>query len=103
MKPKSYLALFGMIFLAGLVFSQTAQVPQRTDNNVIVASYNIKWIGEIHHDFDKLAEVIQNFDVCGIIEIKSEAALGELTKSLKAKSGNSRNFKKQSRQSIRSS
>jgi endonuclease/exonuclease/phosphatase family metal-dependent hydrolase len=87
MKSKSLIAVFAVFFIVGFVFSQTAQVPQRTDDNVIVASYNIKWIGKTRHDFNKLAEVIQNFDVCGIIEIENESALAELVKSLEAKSG----------------
>jgi len=87
MKFKSFFALFGVFLLASFVLSQTAQIPQRADDNVIVASYNIKWIGQSQHDFNKLAEVIQNFDVCGIIEIKNEAALAELVKSLEDKSG----------------
>ncbi|MEW5902440.1 MAG: endonuclease/exonuclease/phosphatase family protein [Acidobacteriota bacterium] len=87
MKAKSVFLLFCLLFALSVAFPQTAQVPQRTDENVIVASYKIKWIGEAQHDFDKLAQVIENFDVCGIIEVKSEAALAELVKSLEAKSG----------------
>ena len=64
-------------------FGQTLnKVPERTDDNVIVASYNIKWIGQTKHDFKKLAKVIANFDVCGIIEVKKENAIAELTRQL---------------------
>lgn len=39
------------------------------------------------HDHDKLAEVIQHFDVRGIIEIKKEKSLPDLAKQLKQKTG----------------
>ena len=67
------------------VFGQTVStVPERTDDNVIVASYNIKWIGQTKHDFKKLAKVIANFDVCGIIEVKKETAIADLVQQLKS-------------------
>jgi len=58
-------------------------VPQRTDDNVVVASYNIKWLGQTTHDLDKLAQVIENFDVCGIVEVKQEATVAQLAEALK--------------------
>ena len=42
-------------------------------------------MGQKWHDYEKLAEVIQHFDVCGIIEIKKENSLPDLVKELKAK------------------
>ncbi len=72
------------LFLCLSGIAQTVnKVPDRTDDNVIVASYNIKWIGQTKHDFKKLAKVIANFDVCGIIEVKKETSIAELTKELK--------------------
>lgn len=61
--------------------------PLRTDANLIVAVYNIQWLGQKPHDFDKLAEVIQHFDVCGVVEIKDESALKELTTALETLTG----------------
>jgi len=58
--------------------------PTRTENNLIVASYNIKWLGHTKHDPGKLAKVIQNFDICGIIEIKKVSALIEIVQKLEA-------------------
>jgi endonuclease/exonuclease/phosphatase family metal-dependent hydrolase len=54
---------------------------------VIVASYNIKWFGQTAHDLGKLAQVIQNFDVCGIIEVKDENDLAGLVDSLEQLTG----------------
>jgi hypothetical protein len=57
-----------MLFLllgAGPAWSQTPELPARTDDNLIVAFYNIQWIGEKPHGVTKLAEIIQHFDVCG--------------------------------------
>ncbi len=73
-----------LLFFCSFGFGQTVtEVPDRTDDNVIVASYNIKWIGQTKHDFKKLAKVIANFDVCGILEVKKESAISELTAQLK--------------------
>ncbi len=57
-------------------------IPQRTDSNVIVASYNIKWFGNEPHDLAKLALVIENFDVCGIEEVKKESEVKRLAQVL---------------------
>ena len=46
-----------------LAVAQLSDVPVRTADNVIVASYNIKWLGQSIHKLDKLAEVIQPFMV----------------------------------------
>jgi len=64
-----------------------SQVTQRTDDNLIVAAYNIQWIGQLNHDFDKLAQVIRHFDVCGILEVKKETAIAQLTNSLETLTG----------------
>ena len=61
---------------------QSDTVPQRTDENLIVAAYNIQWLGEKPHKLDKLAKVIQHFDVCGIVEVKDESAVRELRDAL---------------------
>lgn len=34
------------------------------------------------HKLDKLAEVIENFDVCGILEVKKESEVAELAEAL---------------------
>jgi hypothetical protein len=39
-----------------------------------VAFSNIQRIGEKPHDFTKLAEIIQHFDICGVIWVESESA-----------------------------
>jgi len=62
-------------------------IPQRTENNVIVASYNIKWLGQWTHDLTKLAKVIANFDVCGIIEVKKVSEVAKLADALKQETG----------------
>lgn len=62
--------------------AQDYRVPVRTPDNLIVASYNIKWFGNWTQDYKKLAKVIQNFDVCGIVEIKNEKDIPKLVKEL---------------------
>lgn len=80
--------LFSVILAwASRSLAQTAQIPTREDNNLIVAAYNIQWIGQKGHDYDKLAEVIRHFDVCGIIEVKREKSLSDLAKALQEKTG----------------
>ncbi len=79
--------LFAFIFFVGSLRAQTAQVPERTDENLIIASYNIKWLGQAEHQYDSLATIIQHFDICGIVEVKSESALKELVSALEKKTG----------------
>lgn len=63
------------------------QTPDRSDGNIIVAAWNVKWFGNSdNHDFKGLAKVISRFDVCGIMEVRREGefillvnALEELT------------------------
>lgn len=79
---KNFLLLL-TFFLSTTLFSQgIAKIPERTDDNLIVASYNIKWLGQTKHDFKKLAKVIANFDVCGIVEVRKETAVAELTEEI---------------------
>ncbi|MGE0490103.1 MAG: endonuclease/exonuclease/phosphatase family protein [Vulcanimicrobiota bacterium] len=66
------------------VLGQSQSVPERTDDNLIVAAYNIQFLGERDHDLKKLAKVIQHFDVCGVVELKSETELRELRAALEA-------------------
>jgi hypothetical protein len=56
--------------------------PERTDSNLIIAAFNIKWLGSIPHHLGKLAQVIQHFDVCGILELKVEEEVPRLVKAL---------------------
>ncbi len=63
--------------------AQSILLPERTDENIIVAAYNIQWLGQKQHDLQKLAQVIKHFDVCGIIEVKDEKAVHRLANSLK--------------------
>ncbi len=59
-------------------------VPTRTDANIIVAGYNIQWLGSLPHDVRKLAKVISLFDVCGLIEVKAEKEIPLLVQALQA-------------------
>ncbi len=85
--------LFSLVFFISFIcttsalFAQSPELPIRTNDNVIVASYNIKWFGQTIHDYEKLAKVIQHFDVCGILEIKVENDLPELVEKLKNLTG----------------
>ena len=67
--------------------AQTGTPPDRTDDNLIVAAYNIQFMGERAHDLYKLAKAIQHFDVCGVEELKGEAELRKLRDALEAETG----------------
>lgn len=73
---------FLFTLIAATVNADGYSVPQRTDSNLIVASYNIKWFGQSKHDLQKLAQVIQYFDVCGILEVKDEGVIRLLVDQL---------------------
>ena len=75
------------IFTSFTLAEEGYGVPQREPNNVIVASYNIKWLGQTPHDSNKLATVIENFDVCGILEVKKESEVSKLVDALEQKTG----------------
>ena len=60
-------------------------VPLRTADNLIVATYNIQFLGERDHDLEKIAEVIQHFDICGLIEVKKEAEILRIIEKLEVK------------------
>ncbi len=80
------LAVVGLICVTAGATSVLAEgygIPQRTADNVIVASYNIKWLGQSKHKLDKLAMVIEKFDVCGIVEVKKESEVAGLAEALK--------------------
>ena len=87
MRLPTFLLFAVILASASRAFAQTAEIPTRQDNNLIVAAYNIQWVGQKWHDYEKLAEVIQHFDVCGLIEVKSEKSLQDLAKVLKEKTG----------------
>jgi endonuclease/exonuclease/phosphatase family metal-dependent hydrolase len=87
LKRLSVISIFVVLFISGQVSAQDYGVPQRTEDNIVVASYNIKWFGELSHDLTKLAIVIENFDVCGIIEVKGESTVAELALALKTRTG----------------
>ncbi len=58
-------------------------VPAQSDDNVIVAAWNVKWFGSSdNHDFVGLAKVISHFDICGIMEVKKESEFVSLVTAL---------------------
>lgn len=66
---------------------QTFDPPERTENTIVVACYNIKWLGYGAKESDRLARVVEHFDVCGVLEIKREEALRDLRDALEARTG----------------
>jgi hypothetical protein len=74
-----------LLLFSSLTFAGGYGVPLRDPNNIVVASYNIKWFGQTPHDFNKLAAVIENFDVCGILEVKNESEVAKLVNALEQK------------------
>ncbi len=83
MKP-----IVGILIVAAMLIhplttlAASDDLPDRNPDNLIIAAYNIQFLGERQHDLQKLAEVIQHFDVCGILEVKSEFAVRTLTEVL---------------------
>ena len=75
------------VAVSAAALAQTADIPARTDNNLIVAVYNIQWLGQKEHDLGKLADVIEHFDVTGIVEVKKEDAVANLVAELETKTG----------------
>ena len=60
-----------------------AEIPRKLNHsNLIVASYNIKWFQNGNQNYKKLARVIKNFDICGIVEIRNEKAMIQLVSNL---------------------
>ena len=84
---KILLVLLILVVTAGSLSAQSVDIPERKRNNIIVASYNIKWLGEWPHEYDSLAAVIQHFDVCGILEVTDEDGLPPLIEALEDKTG----------------
>lgn len=82
MKAGICLFVASLLAITSSVSGQVTTVPQRTEDNLIVAAYNIQWFGQKPHDNRKLAQVISHFDVCGIIELKGEEELLHLVREL---------------------
>jgi hypothetical protein len=79
------LILIILAVAASSVAAQTDVLPTRKNNNLIVASYNIKWLGDWPHNYDSLGTVIELFDVCGILELDVEYGLRDLVAALENK------------------
>lgn len=75
------------LFNISVATAQIATVPAQTPDNVIVGFYNIKWFGHQDQDLAKLARVIQNFDICVVLEVKRESNLQKLHHALEKQSG----------------
>lgn len=75
------------IAFVGAAFGSHYEIPERTEDNIIIASYNIQQFGQADHDMGKLAKVIKYFDVCGILEVKEEAEVATLAAALKSETG----------------
>ena len=66
----------------------TQQIPNREDNNILVAAWNIKWLGlGDSKDIPKVAQVLALFDVCGIMEIRRESVFADLAGELQRQTG----------------
>jgi len=81
------LTILALLFAARGALAQTLEPPERRENTIVVASYNIKWLGYGENDYERLARVIEHFDVCGVLEIKREEALRDLRDALEAHTG----------------
>ncbi|MBI4427515.1 MAG: endonuclease/exonuclease/phosphatase family protein [Ignavibacteriales bacterium] len=68
-------------------FPQSVQVPPRSAANLLLCSWNIKWFKDTGRDLEKLARVIANFDICGIIELQSDIVLEALAAELEKQTG----------------
>ena len=85
MRRICFLILLMTLSLFG-VSAQTDTPPEKADDNLIIAFYNIKWLGNRQHDYEALAKIISQFDVCVVLEIKKETAFAELGDLLVARS-----------------
>lgn len=85
-----YLVSIVLLFFSLSAFSGQENVPGTLSSDtksIKLASYNIKWFGSTDADIKLLARVIQEFDICGIIEIRNERALSLLDRELEAQTG----------------
>lgn len=68
-------------------WTQSVDVEPRTNSNLLVCSWNIKWFKDTGRDLTKLAKVIGKFDLCGIIELQSDKVMEELAEALEQETG----------------
>lgn len=74
-------------FLTPRASGQSIDVAPRTNANLLVCSWNIKWFRDTGRDLAKLAKVIAKFDLCGIIELQSDRVLEGVAATLEQETG----------------
>src|SRR3972149_6999486 len=89
----SRLTAFSLALLLGLLplsaLPQSVQVPPRGAAGLPLCSWNIKWFKDAGRDLGKLARVVANFDLCGILELQSDRVLVGLAAKLARLTGES--------------
>jgi len=87
MRSRAMLILLFVTAIPVFAVPPTAEVPDRSDGTVLVASFNIKWFARQTQDLSKIARVVAHFDLCGIVELQSDDALPRLLQALEAETG----------------
>lgn len=87
MKKIFLILLFIQFFMTTNLFAQSIDVPARNNNNLLLCSWNIKWFKDTGKDLSKIAKVISNFDICGIVELQSDRVLKDLANALEQETG----------------
>lgn len=83
------LLIAATILIAASVFSAqpASEVAQRKDDNIIIASFNVMLFSEDRQNIEQVAKVVEKFDLCGIVELKTVEAMNRLEKSLETLTG----------------
>lgn len=87
MGVRSALPVLFVLLLSTPAYPQSVHVEPRDPSNLLVCSWNIKWFRDTGRDFTRLAQVISNFDICGIVELQSDRVLQDLATTLEAQTG----------------
>jgi exonuclease III len=65
-----------------VAWSQSQNVVPRSNGNLVVCAWNIKWFKDTGRNLTLLAKVISNFDLCGIVELQSDKVLEDLKREV---------------------
>ncbi|MAG66157.1 hypothetical protein FJN13_14565 [Alteromonas mediterranea] len=92
-RPLFFITFFTLFLTTSALADYKTQIlKQDNQSNLIVASYNIKWFQHANQSYEMLAQVISNFDICGIVELKDEKALRSLVGQLNKQSESQRGW-----------
>jgi deoxyribonuclease-1-like protein len=87
MKSGLVVALAVAVAFPALAVPPTTTVAEPDAGNLIVASFNVKFFSENRQDVGRVAQVVRHFDLCGIIEPRSDKVMFELESALETLTG----------------